>query len=76
MGGSVAEGGSERAPDADWTRSVRLVIAVDKDTFATQLPNQSLTAFSESVARFFCHILKCFAAILSEGGRTLFYAGM
>ena len=31
-----------------------------QDTFATQLPNQSLAAFSDSVLRFFCHTEQMF----------------
>jgi hypothetical protein len=67
VGGSVAEGGSERSPDADWARTVRLVIGTDKDTFATQLPNQSLAAFADSVARFFRRIAQMFCDHLVAG---------
>jgi len=54
---------------------VRLVIGADKDTFATQLPNQSLSAFGDSVARFFCRIAQMFCS-LSLGGSAMFYAEM
>jgi len=60
MGGMTAGGEGGWAPDAELIRSVRLVIAADKDTFATQLPNRSLTAFRESVLRFFGHIAQMF----------------
>jgi hypothetical protein len=75
VGGSVAEGGSERPPDSYWARTVRLVIGIDKDTFATQLPNQSLSAFLDTVARFFRRIAQMFCD-LSAGGSAMFYAEM
>jgi hypothetical protein len=50
------------------------VLSSPPDSFATQLPNQSLSAFAKSVARFFCRTTQMFEALLPFG-RAMFYCG-
>ena len=57
-------------------RIERFVLSSPPESFATQLPNQMLSAFVDTVARFFCHIAQMFEPSCCRAGAQCSIAKM